>query len=395
MNHRQNKKKMGLFPKVLITILVLFLVFVAVFSITWRNEISSIGSIEMMMTNNEEHGDGYTYKIDIAGDYGINSFIEQGGVSNDQELIEFVSKHLTRNLFTIPIEEPDLGCSSYTAQLSNGNKVFGRNYDMDTTNIAIVHTDPGNGRYKSVSSVDLSFLGVSEEGISNFMDKIKILASPYVPLDGMNEKGLAIGIYMSYQGPGEQTGYPTNQLTDKPDITSTTFLRLMLDNAATVEEAIELAKSYDLHDSANSSYHYMVADASGDSAILEWIGEYDETDTEGSKRELKVIYPGENSFQVSTNFILAEGYYDLGGIKYGEDRFNLLTEYLSETNGVVEDEEAAMNLLARVGRRNWNNDDENTITTHSVVYNLSTKSIFFVGNEHFNDPNYEYRFQFD
>lgn len=48
----------------------------------------------------------------------------------------------------------------------------------------------------------------------------------------------------------------------------------------TVEEAVELAEAYDLHDSATSSYHYMVADASGRSAILEWVAGTDATDTD-------------------------------------------------------------------------------------------------------------------
>ena len=41
--------------------------------------------------------------------------------------------------------------------------------------------------------------------------------------------------------------------------TATTLLRLILDYADSVEEAVEIASAYDLHDSANTSYHYMVA----------------------------------------------------------------------------------------------------------------------------------------
>ena len=68
------------------------------------------------------------------------------------------------------------------------------------------------------------------------------------------------------------------------------MLRLMLDYASNVDEAVKIAKKYDLHDSAKTSYHYMVADASGKSAILEWINGTDATDNDGSKRKLKVTY---------------------------------------------------------------------------------------------------------
>lgn len=84
----------------------------------------------------------------------------------------------------------------------------------------------------------------------------------------LNDAGVSCGIYMTYQG---ETTTPTDQNTDKPDLTSTTMLRLILDYADSVEEAVELVSKYDLHDSAQTSYHYMVADSTGKSAILEWV----------------------------------------------------------------------------------------------------------------------------
>ena len=50
-----------------------------------------------------------------------------------------------------------------------------------------------------------------------------------MPLDGVNDAGVACGIFMSYQGEGK--GTPTDTQTDKPDLTSTTLLRLILDYA--------------------------------------------------------------------------------------------------------------------------------------------------------------------
>lgn len=71
--------------------------------------------------------------------------------------------------------------------------------------------------------------------------------------------GVACGIYMSYQGKEDEV-VATNQTTDKTDLTSTTMLRMILDYADSVDKAVELVKKYDLHDSANTSFHYMVAD---------------------------------------------------------------------------------------------------------------------------------------
>ena len=55
------------------------------------------------------------------------------------------------------------------------------------------------------------------------------------------------------------------------------MLRMVLDYADSVDEAVEMIQKYDLHDSAGTSYHYMIADSTGKSAILEWIGDKDAT----------------------------------------------------------------------------------------------------------------------
>ena len=130
---------------------------------------------------------------------------------------------------------------------------------------------------------------------------------------------------MTYQG--EPTS-PTNQNTEKPDITSTTLLRLILDYADNVEEAIELASQYDMHDSAGTSYHYMVADKEGNSVILEWAGESDVTDNDGSQREFKVTR-NTQPYQVVTNFIVQPGYYPSMDEAKGYDRYSFITDKLA------------------------------------------------------------------
>ena len=210
----------------------------------------------------------------------------------------------------------------------------------------------------------------------------------------MNDAGVSCGIYMTYQG-GDET-IPTDVDTDKPDLTSTTMLRLILDYADSVEEAVELVKQYDMHDSANTSYHYMVADASGKSAILEWTCGTDKTDNDGSARTLNVIYnddderigerEGASDFQWITNFVLQPGYYGEDDEKAGLDRYDRIYEELAATDGVLPDVNAAMDILKIVGRRDWNNDDGNGCTVHSVVYNLTDKTALWVTNENFDDP---------
>jgi len=371
---------------------------VAVFAL-WHNELTTLASFQKLSDRDEAHRDGAVYQINFSGDYFFDEFLSQGGASNDAELISFITRSITKGIIPMHIKTSSIACSAFTADTQSGDRVFGRNYDFSATNTAIVYTDPGEGRHASYSTIDLSFLGLdADKDVETIGQKFLTLAAPYVPLDGINDAGVACGIFMSYQGEGK--GTPTDTQTDRPDLTSTTLLRLILDYADSVEDAVALAQQYDLHDSASSCFHYMVADSTGRSAILEWVGTDADHDADGAQRQLNVLWNDTDAlsdsadWQVVTNFIKTPGYYDgTSAERKGLDRYEHLTAALRETDGIVADKDAAMDLLASVGRRTWNNDDSNSNTVHSVVYDLTDKSVLWVGNEHYGEEAYTFEFQ--
>ena len=408
MNAVETKPKRSV-KKILLTVLavlvvLLVLAFAGIWAV-WHNEISSVASIRMLRERNDDHLDGAVYSMEVKGDFYLDDFVAQGGVSSDTELIQFITDNITHGVVNLNMTAPEIGCSSFTATAENGDALFARNYDFSKTNAMLVFTEANEGRHATISTVDLQFLGIDvDQDMTGLMDKVICLAAPYAPLDGINDAGVSCGIYMTYQG-GEET-VATDQDTDKPDFTSTTLLRLILDYADSVEEAVEIASSYDLHDSAHTSYHYMVAASTGKSAILEWTNDsaVDTTDNDGSQRTLKVVYNDQDSaigereaasnYQVVTNFVLQPGYYD--GVpaenKKGADRYDRLYQELQATDGVVVDEQAAMDILQAVGRRGWDNDDKNSCTVHSAVYNLTQKTVLWVTNENYDDPGAVFTF---
>ena len=350
---------------------------VAVFAL-WHNELTTLASFQKLSDRDEAHRDGAVYQINFSFD----EFLSQGGASNDAELISFVTRSITKGIIPMHIKTSSIACSAFTADTQSGDRVFGRNYDFSATNTAIVYTDPGEGRHASYSTIDLSFLGLdADKDVETIGQKFLTLAAPYVPLDGIK-------------------GTPTDTQTDRPDITSTTLLRLILDYADSVEDAVALAQQYDLHDSASSCFHYMVADSTGRSAILEWVGTDADHDADGAQRQLNVLWNDTDAlsdsadWQVVTNFIKTPGYYDgTTAERKGLDRYEHLAAALRETDGIVADKDAAMDLLASVGRRTWDNDDSNSNTVHSVVYDLTDKSVLWVGNEHYGEEAYTFEFQ--
>lgn len=409
------KKKIKLWVKIVCIVLAAIIAITAVLGITfacvWRNEISTVRSFKHLRGRNDANKEGSVYFMNVKGGYYFDEFLEKGGVSTDSQLIAYITDHITKGLIDMGIGETDIGCSSFTAVTPSGDVLFARNYDFDKTNVCITLCNPGGGRHSSFSTVDLNYIGIDINGdVDGLMNKITCLAAPFTPLDGINDAGVSCGIYMSYQGgDGTDGTVATNQNDEgKKNITSTTMLRMVLDYADDVDEAVELIKQYNLHDSANTSFHYMVADATGKSAILEWLPKdgTDATDNDGAARELVVTYNtdgmydglrngSEFEYQWVTNFIVngQDSYYENNDAKPGYGRYDHIYTRLNATNGVVADEAAAMRILSEVGQRTFNGGGGCTV--HSAVYNLTQKTVLWVSNENYGDKSAMFRYSFE
>ena len=136
----------------------------------------------------------------------------------------------------------------------------------------------------------------------------------------------------------------------------------MLDHAATVDEAIAIFNEFDMHDflGAGCTYHYQIADASGDTAIIEY-----------ANGETTVIRPDESETLVATNFWLSEGVDDPEGI--GHDRYETAKSMLMENNYIVTEEEA-MNILDATHLENADLHGYICSTLWSIVFNNTDKT---------------------
>jgi len=398
--HRRKPTWLKVILGILTALFLLIAVTVSVFFALWHDEIATISSIQLLRDRYDLNGEGAVYTMRVSGGFYLDDFVAQGGVSNDQQLVDFIVEHFTKGLFDLEIATPEASCSSFTAKTANSDYLFGRNYDSDMTNVCIVFTDAAPGRHATISSVDIKYLGIDpNKNIDTLQEKLRCIAATYAPLDGMNDAGVACAIYIS-----GQPKIPTDQNTGKPGITPTTLIRLILDYADNLEEAIEIASAYDMHDSAGMTCHYMVADASGRSAILEWIGESNSTDFDGAERRLCVTYcdsdaevgPMEAKYdsQVITNFIVRKDYYagtDIPGD--AQSRYARMWEELEKTDCILADEQAAMDILETVGVRKWANRLEGT--PYSIVFNLTDRTMLWIPNENFGLPSAGYVFSFD
>jgi hypothetical protein len=158
-------------------------------------------------------------------------------------------------------------CSIFSAVGDSGRVFLGRNLDNKQTGIVLAQYNPP-GKYRSFAFSRMEDLKVSKHALPDRLsddEKMRFLYFPFYATDGINEKGLAIGL----AGVHCQELVPSR---DKELIFVTLFIRNVLDNCSTVAEAAELSKKFNLFDGSLStiSHHFLLADASGNSLIVEY-----------------------------------------------------------------------------------------------------------------------------
>ena len=216
----------------------------------------------------------------------------------------------------------------------------------------IVRHIPEEG-YPSLSTCDFRHITLNAKTTPEGMaDKIMAIAALYVPMDGVNSAGLCVADLQVNEG-----GMPDPD-TDKPDLTVTTAIRLLLNKAATVDEALALLAQYDIHPSGGISHHLAVSDVSGKSVAVEFTEDgFTAVDT-----------------AVVTNFNLANGDPSAGG-ESAETRYNALM-------GFFLDSQAATAKRVKAAMSHVVQDDADGATQWTVVYDQSVPFVtwYFQGD---------------
>ena len=195
----------------------------------------------------------------------------------------------------------------------------------------VVHGNNPNARYKSLGAGDMYWIDFANGSIIEGMcddgksDLSPFVLAPFLCMDGMNEEGVAICIlsllveaewkeipfetceekmdpnkqnltletagelpkpYLIGISPGSVAVNTTDQKAwiaekrwirttnpGKPTVLHPVLMRMVLDNCANVDEAVALISSHNVVSAmAGADYHIMVADKSGKSRLIEWLG---------------------------------------------------------------------------------------------------------------------------
>jgi len=250
--------------------------------------------------------------------YGLNlDDLSHGIPIWDEEGIRFllpglVEKHSCSVVFTRPDSSTD------------GHARLARNHDWPTpiSDALLVFTHPEDG----------------------FPTVVMTRSTPgFSASDGMNSRGLAFGL-ASVRNPGYSP--PSG-----PALPANAAYRLVLEHSATVDEAIDMLRSFQISfinpDSEETISHILLADRNGNSAVVEFL-------PDGI-----VVSRADTPYQVMTN-----NHWAGPADQFSCERYQLAVEKLEENEG-KEDLEMIMDVMSAVqGSTQW-----------TIVYDLDDLSL--------------------
>ncbi len=299
--------------------------------------VSTISSVKQL-------GEGM-YTVNYRHDYQLDKALESG-IDDERSLLKFICDEMYFG-YQVDANLEKYACSAFVTKTPDEKYLGGRSFGLGGTDTLCVYTHPSDG-YASISTVSTDMLNVGADNAyptTSLEGRAALLAAPYIAVDGMNEKGLFTALLDLSMG-------ETHMETGNRDLTVTMAVRLLIDRAATVDEAIELLRNYDIHTGHGWTQHLFVGDASGDGAVIEW-----------HKGQMKVV-----KSPICTNFRLSS--------KLAQDdptgmceRFDILHDTLEKHPENTPGD--AMDMLEAVKQEY----DNNIHTEWSIVYHLTDFSM--------------------
>lgn len=274
------------------------------------------------------YDDGFgLFRMDIKYNYSLERILARSK-PDDQSILEAIRKECIP-FIPVKFEVPDFGCTAFSMAMADGYHAMGRSYDFKfDTSAMLVRCNPRNG-YASVAFAALDNVKIKDP--ASRKSKIACLVSPFICLDGVNEKGVSIAVLTLDSKPARQND------PGKQSLSTTLVIRLVLDKADSTKAAVELLKKYNMYAISGRDYHFYITDSTGDGRVIEF-------DCDSEIRET-VVTPSD----AVTNFYIMHKDKVLpnqrnGVYGHGKERYDTAMAILEESRGKATDDDAWMAL---------------------------------------------------
>lgn len=226
--------------------------------------------------------------------------------------------------YTSSIQGPgmDIYGTSFTGLNPDGDTIVGHNLDFSGNGLVIASNDPS--QYAHISIVDLAHMGVIGK-LDTLVERIQLLRAQDFAQVGMNERGLVV---VTLSAPCRLA----HQSESGDELLPSELVRLLLDTAADIDEALQITEESSLRFEAMCT-HFLFADTTGRSVIVEYI--------DGNV----VVTESLDPWQVTTNFLVSE--WQPIGVDAPCWRYIRAFEHLQALNGELSSAEA-MTILEDV-----------------------------------------------
>jgi penicillin V acylase-like amidase (Ntn superfamily) len=217
-------------------------------------------------------------------------------------------------------------CTIFHTNSKNGGVLIGRNFDWESSG-GKVWFIPGNEKMNDITIFE-------QKGVD-------------MPYEGINNKGLFIGI----------AAVPTTDtpfIMLKPIRKSLEMVRVVLEQADSIDEAIKVFHQYDVAFGkflGNPQIHYKIVDAGGNSAIVDFIDS-----------KMKVI-KDTTACQVMTNHYISNHSLGKAG-KTSFERYNTASNALNKSDQSLPDVQKILKTVSQ------------DTTVWSNVYDVNTQKIY-------------------
>lgn len=351
---KQRKKR--IWPKVLLwvflTPVLLVLAAAIVLFVILYGRIATAASAAQVGDN--------LYRIHYQQDYFLDKALESG-IETEEDLLSFINEEMFFG-YGIDANLDKYACSGFLSKTDGGKYLTGRSFGLGGTDKMAVYATPKNA-YASLSMVSLDMIGIGGEyGMEPLSTegRLAMLAAPYICVDGVNEKGVFAALM-------DVDTVEIHDRTDRPDLLVTLAVRLILDRAASVDEAIELLSQYDIHTGHGWTQHIFITDATGDAAVVEWA------------RSTSFASSGKSEMHVTrsnlcTNFYV---YQHEGNTDNVCERFDTMKKALEGKSEITH--EYAMDILESV----YQYIDSDIFTDWSVIYYQTDFTMDVATNKNF------------